>query len=221
MDQPSVSILIPLYNGINFLDQCLQSIKNQTYSKWEVIIGINGHMEYSPVHNRAKLYQDSKIFVKHYSTSGKPNTLNEMVKDASYNIICILDVDDFWHKDKLQMQINVKPYWDVVGTQCYYVRNNRITKQIPKIPTGIVNEFFNQNPMINSSIMMNKSDAWWDNVILDDYDCWFRLHSLHRTFYNLKEPLVYHRIHAASHFNGRNNQYVNDLKKKWSDIIKK
>lgn len=221
MDQPYVSILIPVYNGINFLEQCLNSIKNQSYSKWEVIIGINGHLEYSSVYNYAKKFENDRIFVKYYPTHGKPNTLNEMVKDTKYNIICILDVDDFWHKDKLQKQINIKPYWDVIGTQCYYVRNNVITNQKPKIPSGIINNFFTHNPIINSSVMMNKTDAWWDNVFLDDYDCWFRLHSRQKTFYNLKEPLVFHRIHAASHFNGRNHQYVNELKTKWSEIIKK
>ena len=38
-----ISILIPLFNGIEFLETSINSIKNQTYSKWEVIIGINGH----------------------------------------------------------------------------------------------------------------------------------------------------------------------------------
>ena len=221
MDQPYVSILIPLYNGINFLKECLVSVNNQSYTNWEVIVGINGHLDYSSTMMRAKSFESDKIRVKHYNTHGKPNTLNEMVKDSLYDIICILDVDDLWHPNKLQSQINVKPLWDIVGTQCYYIKNNVITRQSPKIPLNVVNEFFSVNPMINSSVMMNKRDAWWDDVFLDDYDLWFRLHSQRKTFYNIPEKLVYHRLHSGSHFNGTNNSGVADLRAKWSKIIKK
>jgi teichuronic acid biosynthesis glycosyltransferase TuaG len=221
MDQPYVSILIPLYNGINFLNECLNSIKSQSYTNWEVIVGVNGHINYSSTFLTAKAFESNKIKVIQYPTQGKPNTMNEMVKDASHDIICILDVDDYWHPNKLQSQINIKPLYDVVGTQCYYVKKGKITNQIPKIALGIVSEFFSSNPMINSSVMMNKADAWWDNVFIDDYDCWFRLHSREKSFYNISEPLVYHRIHTTSFFNGTNNNYVAELKNKWRNILKK
>jgi teichuronic acid biosynthesis glycosyltransferase TuaG len=223
MNEPNVSILIPLYNGIEFMDECINSIKAQTYKNWQVIIGINGHPVNSGVYNRAKLYESDKIIVKEYLTLGKPNTLNEMVKDSKYDIICLLDIDDYWHPTKLQAQIDVKCYWDIIGTQCYYVKQNngsrptfKVSTQIPKIPLGIVTSITDVNPMINSSVMMNKRDAWWDNIFgVEDYDCWFRLFAAGKTFYNVDRPLVYHRIHNKSHFNGKNNNYVKDLKKKW------
>ena len=40
-----ITILIPLYNGSEFLKDSLTSILNQTYKKWELIIGINGHLD--------------------------------------------------------------------------------------------------------------------------------------------------------------------------------
>ena len=39
---PYISILIPLYNGVEFLEGCLQSVVQQTYQDWEVRIGVNG-----------------------------------------------------------------------------------------------------------------------------------------------------------------------------------
>jgi glycosyltransferase involved in cell wall biosynthesis len=41
--RPYISILIPLYNGIEFLKECIDSVIAQTYGDWEAIIVINGH----------------------------------------------------------------------------------------------------------------------------------------------------------------------------------
>jgi len=220
MNQLSVSILIPLYNGIEFLPECIKSVQNQIYTNWEIIIGINGHHEHSQIHNIAKTFSGPKITVKWYPSKGKPNTMNLMVAVAKYDTVCILDVDDYWHPNKLQQQVNVKHMWDIVGTQCYYVRGNTVTKQKPKIPVGKVTEFFSCNPMINSSVMMNKRDAVFEDVFLDDYALWFRLQYENKSFYNLPTPLVYHRLHSGSHFNGTNNKFVKELRNKWRQFKK-
>ena len=38
-----ILIIIPLYNGVEYLDECINSVKNQTLTNWEILIGINGH----------------------------------------------------------------------------------------------------------------------------------------------------------------------------------
>ena len=53
-----ISILIPIYNGIEFIDESVMSVINQTYTKWELLIGVNGHPESSSVFLAAKKYQD-------------------------------------------------------------------------------------------------------------------------------------------------------------------
>ena len=104
----SISILMPLYNGFEYLHQSLSSIINQTFTNWELIIGINGHPENSPFHLQViqLTKNDSRIKVIHYLDIGnKPKTLNLMIKDCSSNLIAILDVDDFWHHKKLEIQL--------------------------------------------------------------------------------------------------------------------
>ena len=60
-----ISILMPIYNGIEFINQSVPSILEQTYDKWELLIGINGHPENSEVFKIAKQYEniDSRIKV--------------------------------------------------------------------------------------------------------------------------------------------------------------
>ena len=53
-----ISILMPIYNGIQFIEESVSSIKCQTYKDWELIIGINGHEKNSDVYNIAKKYDD-------------------------------------------------------------------------------------------------------------------------------------------------------------------
>ena len=39
-----ITILMPIYNGIEFIEESVKSIIKQTYTEWELIIGINGHL---------------------------------------------------------------------------------------------------------------------------------------------------------------------------------
>ena len=55
-----ISILIPIYNGIEFLEESLESVKNQTYKEWEILIAINGHEKDSNVYKEALKYQGEK-----------------------------------------------------------------------------------------------------------------------------------------------------------------
>lgn len=215
----NVSILIPLYNGIEFLETSLSSIKNQTYTDWEVIIGINGHQQESEIFKEAQKYENEKISVKWYPFKNKVDTLNEMVKDCRYDIICLLDVDDYWLETKLEKQIEIwkTNKYDVVGTLCQYFG---IKNDIPGIQTGEINynTFYSHNPIINSSIMMHKKDAVWRILFysIEDYDLWLKLNSEGKKFYNISEALVMHRIHLDSSFNAKNNgSLVNTLLSYW------
>ena len=48
-----ISILIPIYNGIEYINESVSSVLSQTYDKWELLIGINGHPPNSYVYQTA------------------------------------------------------------------------------------------------------------------------------------------------------------------------
>jgi GT2 family glycosyltransferase len=39
----TISVIIPVYNGIEFLEECVNSVIAQTFTDWEIVIGVNGH----------------------------------------------------------------------------------------------------------------------------------------------------------------------------------
>lgn len=205
-----ISILIPIYNGIEFIEESVSSVLRQTYDKWELIIGVNGHPQDSAVYNTAKEYEkrSDKIRVLDlFQIKGKSNALNEMVKSCEHDYIALLDVDDIWNDHKLEIQANMLNHYDVIGSNCVWFgdRNN----VVPSIPIGDISnfDFSTVNPIINSSSIIRKNLCYWNSKWdgIEDYDMWLRLRRQGKRFFNCQKVLVKHRIHAASAFNSKGN----------------
>jgi glycosyltransferase involved in cell wall biosynthesis len=213
-----ISILLPIYNGIEFIEESVSSVIAQTYSEWELLIAINGHPEKSDIYKKAQIYKikDERIKVfDFYDMKGKAKTLNKLVTYAKYNFISLIDVDDIWHFEKLAVQIQLLPYYDVVGSNCvWFGERNGV---VPVIPVGDIScyDFSKVNPIINSSAIIRKELCWWNQIfVLDDYDLWLRLRKQGKKFFNCKAILVKHRIHKESAFNSKgNHNHVADLLK--------
>jgi glycosyltransferase involved in cell wall biosynthesis len=105
----TIGILIPLYNGIEFLEECLQSVSAQTYHEWEAWIGINGHGDdggaiAQKVKELASYDSRIHVIIQDSSISGKVQSLNHLMTIVSPSIewIAILDCDDKWTPIKLE-----------------------------------------------------------------------------------------------------------------------
>lgn len=205
---------MPIYNGIEFIHDVVNSIKGQTYPHWELLIGVNGHEENSNVYQIAKQYegQKTKVF-DFFHLKGKSATLNELKTYSSYKFLSLIDVDDIWNIDKLKVQSKYLNKYDVIGTNCIYFGD--LPGIIPTLPLGNISAFdFNRvNPIINSSCIIKKKLCHWENNFLEDYTLWKQLHKKGKTFYNCKEILVLHRIHKNSFYNSRNRLHnlVNNI----------
>ena len=204
-----ISILMPIKNGIEFINESVSSIRNQTDSCWELIIGINGCGENSEVFKRAKEFEAVdkriKVFDQPTHIKTKSDALNDLVQRCSpeSDWISLLDVDDIWLPTKLESQ---RPYmdgtYDVIGTRCVYFGNST---GAPNIPVGNITKFnfLQVNPIINSSCLVRKHLCSWNPSyhIIEDYELWLRLWTLGHTFYNVASVQVRHRLHASSAFN--------------------
>lgn len=226
---PFITILMPIYNGIEFLPESLSSVlqqKNICPTLWELIIGINGHPPNSIVYQHAhqilhsllKTYPpDSTHFqikiVDLYDLpiKGKSTALNAMTHtyaNPQSPWIALLDVDDIWHPLKLKTQIPflLSGKYDVVGTQCiYFGDNTKLSGISPDIPLGDLTHFnfFIANPIINSSTIIKRKYALWNPTEdgVEDYDLWLSLKRNGKQFYNCSEKYVKHRLHSESAFN--------------------
>ena len=214
-----ISILIPIYNGIEFIEESVSSVLNQTFTDWEIIIGVNGHPENSPVYQKAKEYEkrassDKIRVIDFYTIKGKSNSLNEMLNYCKYDYVALLDVDDYWIPEKLKIQSTYLGVYDVIGTRCVYFGD--MIGVVPAIPLGDISDliFFRVNPIINSSSVIRKTLCNWKSEFdgVEDYDLWLTLRKQCKKFYNCSEIMVKHRIHNTSAFNAQGNHLkVHDL----------
>ena len=208
---------MPVKNGIEFIEDSVGSIVNQIFEEWELLIGVNGCGENSEVYTKAKTYENGKIRVYDMpECMGKSATLNALVKKAKYDWISVLDIDDKWTVTKLMFQESYMTSYDVIGTQAEYFGDRT---NIPNLPVGDLRnfDFFQFNPIINSSCLLRKECANWDETTtLEDYDLWLKLWKQGKRFYNVPSIETYHRIHTESAFNSKgNNNLVNDIKRRY------
>jgi len=213
-----ISILMPVYNGIEFIEESVTSVLQQTFIEWELLIGVNGHPENSGVYQLAKKYEEKSSNIRVfdlYKLKGKSVTLNKMIEYCQYDYLAILDVDDIWLANKLEKQVPFIANYDVIGTKCIYF--GQLNGIVPNIPIGDISkvDFLSANPIINSSSLIRKSLCYW-NIdefdCIEDYELWLRLRKQNHTFYNIEDILVKHRIYQQSAFNSSNNQQI-QLKK--------
>ena len=200
-----ISILMPIYNGIEFIEESVSSVVNQTFTEWELIIGINGHPPNSETYNIAKSYETKSNKIRVYDLidiRGKSDALNHMLQYCNHDYVALLDVDDIWMNNKLQTQFIYCFVYDVIGSQCVYFGSMEgIT---PRIPLHNFSDFdFTLcNPIINSSVLIRKDLCRWiSNIGVEDYELWLTLRKQGKRFYNCPDIIVKHRIHPTSAFN--------------------
>jgi glycosyltransferase involved in cell wall biosynthesis len=101
-----VSIITPLYNAEKYIEKTIESVINQTYKNWEMIIvdDYSKDNSYKLVLELSK--QDKRIkLIKNDKNNGVTKTRNKGIKLAKGKYIAFLDADDLWKKEKLEKQI--------------------------------------------------------------------------------------------------------------------
>lgn len=99
-----VSIIMPSYNTENYIAQSIESVLNQSYTNWELIIIDDCSTDNSEF--VIKKFKDHRIhFYKNPSNLGAAISRNIALKKAKGKWIAFLDSDDLWDKDKLSKQI--------------------------------------------------------------------------------------------------------------------
>jgi glycosyltransferase involved in cell wall biosynthesis len=205
-----ISILLATYNGEKYLSLAIESVLNQSFKDFELLIGFNGTTDNSK--EIVKKYNDSRIKVFDYGDDkGKSKTLNKLINQSKYDWIALQDDDDFWMPTKLERQIPFTDSYDVIGTFISYINENgEITgsPDLSRFPIDIIRfSMSGFNQVANTTAIFKKSIAleiggWKDNLDgIEDFDFWLRLMRLGKKFINVPEELVHHRLHSKSNFN--------------------
>ena len=97
--QALISVIIPIYNCQEYLEQCLNSVTNQTYTNLEIILIDDGSTDGSNAICRKFALQDERIFLKECSNGGVSAARNQGLKIAKGEYIGFIDGDDYIHPE--------------------------------------------------------------------------------------------------------------------------
>lgn len=114
---PKVTLIIPVYNSEKYISKCLDSILNQTYKDYEILIVNDGSKDNSKqIIDKYKDEYPEKIISIEQENKGVSVTRNESIKKANGKYIMFIDNDDYLDKDYIETFVNEieKEDYDIV-----------------------------------------------------------------------------------------------------------
>ena len=209
---PLVSVVIPSYNHGRFLGRALQSVIDQTYTNWEVIIVDNRSTD-----NTDEVlagFLDSRLV--HLKTDNKgviAKSRNVGIRVARGEWIAFLDSDDWWNTDKLKRAIVaagegfdvVYHGLEIVGGASGLFKKKIIYNRQVKSPV-LVDLLMKRNALATSSVMIRKEillrvDGMNESpemVAAEDYNTWLKCSRVTEKFFCISECLGYYSVHDQS-----------------------
>jgi len=204
MPSPLVSVIIPVFNGVNYLCEAIDSVLSQTYPKIELVIVDDGSTDATwDIIQRYGL----KVSGYHKENGGVASALNLGISKAHGDYIGWLSHDDVFLPEKIENQVNyflVHPEFDACYTD--FVVMDKLGKMIhthhtPWYPGSDIPRQFLRNMYINgSTTLINKSvfmvTGMFDEKLAftQDMDMWVRI-SEKFEFGHLPEVLLKSRSH--------------------------
>ena len=202
---PEVSILMPVFNAENTLQQCLDSVFSQSLQDFE-IIAVNDFSTDKSV-EILQFYNDSRIHIVDNKHKGIVPALNSGLKYCQSDFVARMDADDVMYAERLEKQLDVlnkNPTITLCATQVRkfpeeiikagyieYMRwqNACLTKQ------DIQNQIYIESPFAHPSVMFRKnsvveSGGYKDGEFPEDYELWLRLFHAGKSMMKLDEVLL-------------------------------
>lgn len=102
---PLISVVVPCYNQAQYLDECLQSVLDQTYQDWECIIVNDGSPDNTEEVAKKWVEKDSRFKYFYKENGGLSSARNFGLNIAKGEFIQFLDCDDYIAKNKFELQI--------------------------------------------------------------------------------------------------------------------
>lgn len=125
-----ISIIIPIYNGAKFLNQCCQTLQQQTYDNWEAIFINDGSTDYSISILQELSDKNPRVKVYSQTNQGAAKARETGITKAKGNFITFLDVDDTIPPDYLSRLVELfTEDTDIVATGFNIIHNGQVTKK--------------------------------------------------------------------------------------------
>lgn len=129
--EPTVSIIVPVYNAEDYIGRCIESIINQEYEDFELLLVDDGSTDSSGGICDQYREKDSRIRVIHKENTGVSDTRNTAIKQARGTYLQFLDSDDWMTPDATKLFVRAADTWkcDLVIADFYRVSGERLSQK--------------------------------------------------------------------------------------------
>jgi glycosyltransferase involved in cell wall biosynthesis len=204
---PTVSVILPAYNGARFLKEAVESIVHQTLQDWELIVVDDGSTDDTPEIMAG--YHDPRIrYLKNEGNKGLVYSLNRAIEASAGRYIARMDADDISQPERLKKQViflELHPEIAVYDARQQFIDDTGY-------PTGSFNSdiigtenILRKMPWFNCmghpSVIMRAEIAKtyrYRKVVYEDYDLWLRMLNDGLKLERTLEPLLLYRVHGGS-----------------------
>ena len=214
---PKVSVIVTTYNRKEYLTETIQSILNQTFQDFELIV-VDNYSAYD-FFALMKNFESEKIISFQNQNNGViAVNRNFGIKQAIGEYVAFCDDDDIWIKNKLEAQIEIlnKTSCDLVYSNMYYFKGDtsNIIKKSSNKRINNLKDLINYNQINTSTVFVRNRDLLFPEdpylIAVEDYVLWLNLFVKGYRFEFIDQPLVYFRVSEMSAF--RKNWDTNHLK---------
>ena len=197
-----------VFKKSNYLPQSIDSILNQTYNLYELII-INDNPKNFEIKNILEEFKkkDKRVrIINNKKNIGLAACLNKGIRLSRYDLIFRMDSDDISHNKRLEKQVNYmnnNKHVDVLGTNAILIKKDGTPfgkTNLPQNNEEIKRKIIHQNPLIHPSICYKKKIFKNGNFYNEnfkkcqDIELWMRLREKKIIFSNLKACLISYRV---------------------------
>ncbi len=204
---PPVSVILPVHNAEKSLSRAVESVINQTYPNWELILSENGSTDGTPDLCRHWENKDSRIRTIFLSEKGISAALNAGIEKSRFPLIARMDADDISYPARLEMQVHYlvqNPQIGLVsGLVDFFTDSDKAfgyreyVNQINSLVScrDIYNYRFVESPLAHPSVMFRKNliDAFGPystENIPEDYELWLRWMDKGVQMAKIPEPVI-------------------------------
>ena len=166
---PLISVIIPMYNTGNYIEQTVKSVLAQTYSKLEVVIVDDGSTDNGAELVESLKMNDSRIRYIYQENQGVSAARNNAIANSSGEYLAFLDSDDLWKPHKLEKQLRKLETTGMDGCYCGYQMfcGDEMGKTFPEryFEGKILTEVIEEKVSVWTSTVLVRKSAVTDNNI--------------------------------------------------------
>lgn len=207
MENKLVSVIMPTYNCGNFIEETVNTVINQTYKNWELIIVDDYSKDDTEEIIKQYILKDSRIkYFKFDSNQGAAMARTKAMELAKGNYMAFLDSDDLWEIDKIERQIKFMEENNYNFTCTAYEQIDEKGKKLNKIikpkKKADYNRILLDCPVGNSTVMYNVDNLKKfvvPNIRKRNDDAlWLQILKKEKYIYGMNDVLMKYRIRSNS-----------------------